>query len=86
MGFSAGDAVGLESRGDRQADGLVGAGFICHHQIRIEWGKPALYALNGGVERFKVDSNVRFIPYGVVRQFTPNAPFMQDRWANLTKF
>ena len=54
----AADAVGLQGRGDRQADGLVRARGIRHHQMRIQGIQAPVHALHGGIEGLQVDGYV----------------------------
>ena len=49
---AAGDAEGFQGRGDRKADGFVGAAGVGHHQIGGHGVQPPLDALHGGVEGF----------------------------------
>ena len=49
---SAGNAEGFQGRGDRKADGFVGAAGVGHHQIGGHGIQPPLDALHGGVEGF----------------------------------
>ena len=52
------DAQGLHGRGDGQADGLLGARGVGHHEVGGEGVKAALGALHGGVERLEIDADV----------------------------
>ena len=55
---AAGDPVRLERRRDRQADGLLRAARVRHHQMRVQGVKTPVHALHGGVERLQVDGDV----------------------------
>ena len=50
---------GLQSRRDGQADGLLRAVGIGHHEVGGEGVKPAVGALDARVEAFQVDAQVR---------------------------
>ena len=46
----AGDAVGFQRGGHRQADGLFGAGSVRHHQVGSQRVQTALHTLHRGVK------------------------------------
>ena len=43
---AAGDAVGFQCRGHRQADGLFGAGGVRHNEVGLQRVQPALHTLH----------------------------------------
>ena len=49
---AAGDAVLLQRRGDRQADGLIGTGGIRNHQMGGQGIQSPFYTFYGSVEGF----------------------------------
>ena len=53
-----GDAVGLQRRGDRQADGLFGPGGVGHHQVGGQRVELPGDAFGGGVIGFQVDGEI----------------------------
>ena len=55
---SAGYLVGFQGGRYRKADGLFGAGGVCHHQIRGQGVQMAVYALHRGIETFQVDCQI----------------------------
>ena len=55
---AAGNAVAFERWRHRQTDGLVRAGLVRHHKVRVERIEVALLALYGGIEGFQVDGKV----------------------------
>ena len=57
---AAGNAVGLQGGGHRQADGLFRAGLVRHHQVGGHGVQAPLHALHRSVERFQVDGQVGF--------------------------
>ena len=55
---SAGYLVGFQGGRHRKADGLFGAGGICHHEIGGQGVQMAVYALHRGIETFQVDCQI----------------------------
>ena len=51
-------AVRLEGRRHREANGLVGAALVRHHQIRVQRVKPPLGTLHGGIKALEVYGDV----------------------------
>ena len=55
---AASDAVGFECWRDGEADGLLGARGVGHHEVGGERIEPTFGALDGGIERFEVDGDI----------------------------
>ena len=55
---SAGYLVGFQGGRYRKADGLFGAGGVCHHQIGGQGVEMTVYALHRGIETFQVDCQI----------------------------
>ena len=52
------DTVGFQRGGDGQADRLLRAPLVCHHQVGGHGIQPPLHALHRGVERFQVTADI----------------------------
>ena len=59
----AGDAVGFQRGGDGEADGLLRAAEIRHHQVGGHGIEAPLPALHGGVVGFQVDGDIRSLRF-----------------------
>ena len=57
------DAVGFQGGGYRQADGLLRAAAVRHHQIRVHGIQPPLHAFNRGIEGFQIDCHIDFFRF-----------------------
>ena len=55
----AGDAVGFEGRGHREADGLLGAGGVGHHEVGGQRVQSPVHALHRGVKALQVNGQIR---------------------------
>ena len=77
---AAGYAVAFEGGGDRQADGLFGAGGVGHQEIGAHGVEASLDAFHRGVEGFQVDGDIgsafghsKSLPFGVLASIIPQA-------------
>jgi len=59
----AGDAIGFQRGGDGEADGLLRAAEIRHHQVGGHGIEAPLPALHGGVVGFQVDGDIRSLRF-----------------------
>ena len=55
---TARDAVGLQCRRHREADGLFRAARVCHHKVRLHRVQAALHALHGRVIRLEINGDI----------------------------
>ena len=60
----AGNTVGLQRRGDRQADGLFRAAAVSHHKAGVQRVQPPLYTLHRGIEGLQVNGDIGSVPHG----------------------
>ena len=59
---TAGNAILLQRRRDRQADRLLAAPLIRHHQICVERVKTAFHAFHRSIKRLQVDGHIALFP------------------------
>ena len=60
----AGNAVGLQRRGDGQADGFFRAAAVSHHKAGVQRVQPPLHALHRGIEGLQVNGDIGSVPHG----------------------
>ena len=60
----AGNAVGLQRRGNSQADGLFRAAAVSHHKAGVQRVQPPLYTLHRGIEGLQVNGDIGSVPHG----------------------
>ena len=55
---SAGNAICLQGRSHRQADGFLRAALVRHHQVRVQRIQSSVHAFHRSVKTFQINCNI----------------------------